>query len=57
MDYLARAKRLEEIPFLMREFEEQKKLSEEFWIESEMKRVRDVCYLEVLTGHAALLRQ
>ena len=39
MDYLARAKRIEEVPMLQKQFEEEKKVNKEFWEQQEKERV------------------
>lgn len=39
VDYLARAKRIEEIPLLLKQYEEDKKVGREFWEQQEQERV------------------
>ena len=39
VDYLARAKRIEEIPMLTKQYEEEKQISVEFWEQQERERV------------------
>lgn len=39
VDYLARAKRIEEIPQLLKQYEEEKQVNVEFWEQQERERV------------------
>jgi hypothetical protein len=39
VDYLARAKRIEEIPLLVKQGDEEKKVNQEFWEQQEKERV------------------
>jgi len=39
VDYLARAKRIEEIPMLLKQYEEEKQINVEFWEQQERERV------------------
>lgn len=45
MDYFARAMRVEEIPLLNKQYEEQLVLDKQFWEEQEQERVRSISVL------------
>nr|KAG5699054.1 hypothetical protein BaRGS_025448 [Batillaria attramentaria] len=42
VDYLARAKRIEEIPLLLKQYEEEKQLNKEFWEQQEKERIEQM---------------
>ncbi|PVD29624.1 hypothetical protein C0Q70_08879 [Pomacea canaliculata] len=42
VDYLARAKRIEEIPLLLKQYEEDKKVGREFWEQQEQERIENL---------------